>query len=732
MPHREASDVVKETPFYISATGATHRPRKTLKHDDMFLVVDDHGDIGVVGGGPDGLFDSDTRYVSRLELLINGMEPLHLGSSIRSDNLFLSVDLTNPDIYRDGELILPKDQIHISRILFIYDSIFWQRIGIENHSMGPVNFALSIAFASDFADIFEIRGQRRQKRGHATSLITSASEVATRYLGRDRVARTLDVTFEPKPHALQPTMATYQFDLAHGAKTVAVLSMACRRNGTASTFFGAMRSGRRERERGIVSGAVVETANTALNEVLYRSRADLAMLLTKTMQGPFPYAGIPWFSTTFGRDAMIAAMQVLWLDPSIAKSVLLRLAALQATDVDAASDAQPGKIVHELRGGEMAMLGEVPFRRYYGSVDSTPLFLMLLGLYVDRTGDLALAEELRPAAEMALKWITTYGDVDGDGFVEYARQNEDGLVNQGWKDSSDSVFHADGRLAKGPIALVEVQAYVYSALRHAARTFDRLHSAERAAHMVEEAEAFRAAFERAFWSEKLGSYVLALDGNKSPCLVSSSNAGHALFAGISSPEHAARVARGFASAEMDCGWGIRTVSSKSARYNPMSYHNGSVWPHDTAIVASGLCRYGYKAQAARLFDRLYQSATFMEYRRLPELFCGFSRRLGRGPTLYPVACAPQAWSCGALSMILQSLLGLEVDVDRSEVRLRDPCVPDCAGEITVKGLRVGDASIDFAVAGAGGATSLRVLRTSGRLSASIVSGTKDGDGRICA
>jgi len=713
-----------ETDFHIHATGASARPRHTLKHDDTFAVVDSHGDIGASAGGPDGVFHADTRYLSRLELLLNGTELLLLGSNMRDDNSTLSIDLTNPDIYRDDEIVLPKDTLHIVRTMLIWRGTAYQRIGIRNHGSQPLTVRLSLSFANDFADVFEVRGVRRMRRGHSEAEVRGRDQLVFRYLGLDGRERVSTLSFDPAPAELTSRQAFYDITLGSGRRCSIFFAVTCDRleDRQPGQFFRGMIGSMHERKRAARDTTAIQTSNELFNQVLCRSAADLSMLMTRTPQGRYPYAGIPWYSTTFGRDGLITALQMLWCDPGMSLGVLRRLAHYQARDVDPVNDAEPGKILHEMRAGEMAVLREVPFEQYYGSVDSTPLFVMLAGAYGERTGDDETLRALWPNVEAALQWIDKWGDRDGDGFVEYARQTDKGLSNQGWKDSHDSIFHADGTLAEGPIALAEVQGYVYAAKELAARAARRLGEMALAAALEAQAARLAARFDEAFWCEEIGTYALALDGQKRQCRVRTTNAGQVLLSGIAPRHRAESVAARLMLRPSFSGWGIRSVARDELRYNPMSYHNGSIWPHDNALVALGFARYGLKEPVERVFRGLFEAATYLELNRLPELFCGFRRGPGRGPTLYPVACAPQAWSAAAPFALLQASLGLWFSPEENEVRLYNPRLPPFLEEVVVRNLRLGKASIDFAVRQHRNDISLRVLRNEGNIRVSILYG----------
>jgi glycogen debranching enzyme len=717
-------DHVAEAPFYIPATAAAARPRHVLKHDNTFIVLDGNGDLGASAGGPDGLFHCDTRFLSYLEFLLNGMQPLPLGANVRDDNTLLTIDLTNPDIYFENHLVLPKDTLHVVRTVFLLPDAAYQRLAIRNHGDAPVSLRLTMLFDGDFADLFEVRGMHRTKRGTITRQASRRSTACLAYCGIDGKLRQTVLRFDPAPAELSETAAGYSLDLAPKHSAAISLAIGCGMPDPPKPVspvraLRAVHRSRRAASRGICT---VETSNDVLNEVLCRSMSDLYMLISDTPQGPYPYAGIPWYSTTFGRDGLITAMQMLWLDSRIAQGVLRRLSAYQAKTHDPASDAQPGKILHEMRNGEMAALREVPFGLYYGSIDSTPLFVMLACLYAERTGDQATLAELWPAVEAALAWMDESGDQDGDGFLEYSRETEDGLANQGWKDSQDAIFHADGRLAEGPIALAEVQGYAYCAKRLAARSAQRLGRADQAKALDAAADRLAERFDASFWCPEIGMYALALDGAKQQCRVRSSNAGQVLFSGIADAHRAREVGEAMMGPKFFSGWGIRTIASTESRYNPMSYHNGSVWPHDNALIALGLARYGLRNAVQRLFKGLFDAAAYMELRRLPELFCGFQRGRGRGPTHYPVACSPQAWASATPFTLIEASLGLQFHPDANEIRLLNPCLPSFLDEMVLRDLRLNAASVDIRLHRHGDDVSVEVLERRGQVQVSVVFG----------
>ncbi|MBM0105712.1 amylo-alpha-1,6-glucosidase [Steroidobacter sp. S1-65] len=708
--------------FYISAHSslAELRPR-TLKHGDTFALFDPLGDLSTPHG-PQGLYHGDMRFLSQLRLTIEDEAPLLLSSTVRSNNAMLDVDLTNADVRRGDTLVLPKDTVHISRSKFLWNGGCYELLSVRNFADAPTRIRIALDFAADFVDVFEVRGFVRHTRGRVSERVSGVGRVRFEYASLDKVPRATEVVFHPAPTLLTERRATFDLELGPKQRRAIVVTVLCRGDDQPleERFWPAMRAAQRSLRDATHRAAALETSSSSVNEVLCRSMADLCMLVTDTDRGPYPYAGVPWFSTAFGRDGLITAMQMLWLYPSLARGVLRYLAANQAQTVDAVSDAEPGKILHETRQCELARLGEVPFARYYGSIDSTPLFVALAGMYWRTTGDRQTLEQIWPNIKAAFAWMDHYGDPDGDGFLEYRRRSDGGLANQGWKDSNDAVFHADGALAEPAIALCEVQGYAYMARSLGAQMAQALGESALAARLLQQANELKEKFEASFWDETLGTYVLALDGHKRPCRVRSSNAGQVLFTGIASPERAARTAQVLAGRDLFSEWGIRTISSRERRYNPTSYHNGSIWPHDNALIALGLARYGHSRQAARVTAAILDAAMQMDLRRLPELFCGMPRRRDKGPVLYPVACAPQAWAAAAPFALLQACLGLEIDAQQRLVRLNHPCLPDSIDQLRIANLHVGEDRIDMMVRRRGEGVAVNVSSRSGAAEVVVV------------
>ena len=686
---------------------------RVLKKDDTFAVFDPHGDIVAGPGSPYGLYHAGTRFLSRFALRLGRREPLLLSSTVTEDNGCFAADLTNPDVVRDGKVVLSRGAIHLyrSRVLRHGGSI--ERIRLTNHGLEPIEVPLTIEFDADFADVFEVRGTRRTQHGQRLSTMAADRAVVLRYRGLDAVERRTRLECGRVPDRSDEASWFFLVPLRQHEYAEIEVAATCEvgdERRTTARFEEMLE--RRSSARG---GCEIVTSNAGFDRWLRRSSADLRMMMTQTPFGPYPYAGIPWFSTPFGRDGIITAFALLWAAPDVARGVLNFLAETQATETNDTRDAQPGKILHEMRDGEMAALGEIPFGRYYGSVDATPLFVMLAHAYFERTYDLPFVEHLWPHVLAALGWMDRFGDVDGDGFIEYARRSEAGLIQQGWKDSWDSVFHADGRLAEPPIALCEVQGYAYAAWLGAAQLATARGEHEHAQEWTERARRLQTDFEEAFWCEELGTYALALDAAKAACRVRTSNAGHCLFTGIASREHACRIADTLMCDASFSGWGIRTVSASAARYNPMSYHNGSVWPHDTALIAAGFARYGLMHEAARMLSALFDLSQVVDLHRLPELICGFHRREDGYPTLYPVACAPQAWSAGAVFLLLQACLGLHVDATKRCVSFTHTVLPECIESLRLVNLRVGDASVDLLLTRHARDVGITVLRRDGQL-----------------
>ncbi|ESX64136.1 amylo-alpha-1,6-glucosidase [Mesorhizobium sp. LSHC420B00] len=674
-----------------SAPREPHR-QFALKHEDCFIVADSYGDIRGTG---DGLFRDDTRVLSRFRLFVGGRMPSLLGASLSQDNILFTANLTNrATIGPNGSETLPG-VVHIDRTRFIWQDRMFERVIFTNYSARDVLLPVRFDFDADFRDMFEVRGTTRSRRGRAHEALVGESRVTFRYEGLDNVERQSVIAFSMTPHQIHPNHA--EFLILVGMRDSRALHLEVghseeipssnRFRAAAARARFAMRSKRRQ-------GATVFSSGRVFNDWLTRTRADIALLTTDLETGPYPYAGIPWFSTAFGRDGVISALQMLWLNPDLARGVLAFLARYQSTETSIFDDAEPGKIMHETRKGEMAVLRELPFGRYYGGVDTTPLYVYLAWSYADRTGDDELVDRMWDSLCAAIAWMEEVGARNGEGFVTYSRAADTGLFNQGWKDSADAIFHSDGTIPRGPIALVEVQGYVFAAYQGMAALAAKRGDAAKAAHWSGMAERIRNAVETQFWMPDRNFYALAIDGEGKQCAVRASNPGHLLYVGLPSAERAQSIAAQLLSAHLHSGWGVRTLADDELPFNPMSYHNGSIWPHDTAICAAGLARYQERTSVVKLMSSMFEAAVRFNM-RLPELFCGFTRAIGDAPVAYPVACLPQAWSAGSAFMMLQACLGIRIDGWKREINVERPRLPIGIDNIVLRHLAVGDVKVDL-------------------------------------
>jgi len=692
MPERPSDEVLIGEHYYILASGiAADLPKLVLKHDEAFLVADRRGDSPPLPGSEFGFYVDGTRHLSQLELRLHGLRPLSLNAGTSEDGLEAAIDLTNPDVAMSPTALLPGRSTRIARRITVFDRALHHSLRVESFAHDRHELVLTLHFGADFVDVFEVRGHPREQRGATLPPRGQADRVRLAYRGLDKVVRATQLVFDPPPDRLEADHAEFRLSLAAGERVELSLTVAAVEGADmpAPRDFLAATSGRRAVVRRVEEAATgVRSNHDRFNQWLARSRRDLHLLLTETRDGFVPYAGIPWYVAPFGRDAVLTALQVLPFEPEIAAGTLRFLARHQGAADDDFTEQEPGRILHEYRRGEMAACGEIPFVPYYGSVDATPLFVMLFAEYVRWTADDRLARALWPAVERALAWMERTAAAQGAGYLAYARRSPLGLVNQGWKDSHDAVMHASGRLAEGPIALAEVQGYQHAALLGAADIARHLGHGATALHLAERARRLRERFEADFWLPDEAFYAEALDGEGRPCRVISSNPGHLLWTGIVSATRAHIVARRLMADDMFTGWGIRTLSSHERLYNPMSYHNGSVWPHDTAIAAAGMRRYRFTEPFLTLTTALFEAALQFEGVRMPELFCGFTRVEGYGPTWYPVACAPQAWAAGVPFQLVGAMLGLVPEAHDNQLTLVRPQLPGWLRWLELNNLRV--------------------------------------------
>jgi len=704
--------------YVLASSSRTDDRTRALKHANTFCLFDRYGDIQHIGLGEQGIYHRGTRFLSLYELSVNNRRPILLNSTVKQDNSMMTVDMTTSNLYDNDRLIVSQGSLHIFRSKVLWHDAQYEHLRFHNFGKDEIEFRVSLEFSADFRDIFEVRGAKRKKRGEIFPCKNTDRSISLGYRGLDNVERYTVIEFSHDIDVTENNKANFTVTLAPREKKEFCITVTCQIEKVISNsthYPVAIKEHQDAMQSMNAACGDVYSSNEQFNNWLNRSAADLRMLITMTKHGPYPYAGIPWFSTAFGRDGIITALHYLWLYPEIAKGVLSFLAHTQATKVNPAIDAEPGKIFHETRNGEMAELGEVPFKLYYGTIDATPLFIVLAGEYYDRTGDEDFIKSIWPNIKHAIKWIDEYGDRDGDGYVEYARESDDGLVQQGWKDSNDSIFHSDGVDAIGPIALCEVQGYVFQAKTFAATFATLFEDSALSIQLAKQAETLKENFNRDFWCEKLSIFAIALDGNKKPCEVLSSNAGHVLYSGIANNDYAQRTAETLLSADLFSGWGVRTIARTEKRYNPMSYHNGSIWPHDNAIIAMGLARYGFKDKALQILTGLFNASIMMDLNRLPELFCGFKQIEDQSPTLYPVACSPQAWASSTVFGILQACLGLTFNAKESQISFHHPVLPDYLQRLQITNLRIGDSVIDIAFRRHTNDVGIKVIRKTGEI-----------------
>ncbi|HEU4355119.1 MAG TPA: amylo-alpha-1,6-glucosidase [Actinomycetota bacterium] len=693
---------------------------KTLavKEGDTFLYSDREGNLDHGGSYGLGLYARDTRFLSHFRMTIGGRDPVLLSSS--SERGYMShVDLTNPDLYEGDRIVVPQQTLNIRRVRVINDRLF-ERIRVKNYNGFPVSLEVSFVLGADFADIFEVRGMLSPEHPSPEPPTLEGSGVVFGMTGRDGVRRETRVAFANPPDELrvEGKIVHASFRLSLGPYQTKLIGLTIQPSVGSQThpelgFDAAVHGLRRSYEEWEQASTQVVTDNELFNELLDRSLRDLRALYTWTGDGHIIAAGIPWYVTVFGRDALIASHQLLTINPRPARETLTFLARHQGSQVDDWRDEQPGRILHEIRRGELAGAGVVPHTPYFGSVDSTPWFLILFGQHLRWTGDLAFAEELLPAAEAALGWIDGYGDLDGDGFVEYLCRSAGGIRNQGWKDSHDSIVHADGRLAEPPIALAEVQAYVFMAKERMADVYRALGREHEADRLIAQAEELRRRFNQAFWMEDEQYFATALDADKRQVRTVTSNPGHGLYCHIVDDDKAAALAKRLLAPDMFSGWGVRTMSKSAIAYNPMSYHNGSVWPHDNALIAAGFKRYGFVRSTNRVATALFDAAIQADYMRLPELFCGFTRRTPNRPVSYPIACSPQAWAAGSPFLMLQAMLGISARAHVNLLTVNKPHLPTWLNTVEVRNLVVGGSRISLLFRREGEITSFSVLSREG-------------------
>jgi len=689
------------------------RDALVIRERSTFLLTDPNGYVPPGNNQGYGIYHADTRHLSAYTFTLNGARPVMLLSSAESGFAMEQV-MTNPTMMHDNGNRVLRGSIEMRRVRVIAD-LLEETLRITNFNPFPVVLNVLYEFGADFADIFDVRGYRRDKAGRMEEPVIDERSISYGYCGVDGRTRNTRVEFDRKPDYLDPSTALFRVTLAHREPVILRIEISPH----AGPEPGVTRIRRVEAVaddyRKWTDGCTeITTDNLFLNRVLSRSTHDVRMLWSTGHDGTeYPAAGTPWFDALFGRDSCILSMQMLAVRPEIARNCLLMLARTQGTRIDHVRDEEPGKIIHELRVDELSAAGELPYGPYFGSIDATPLYLWLAAEYYAWTGDAEFLRSLLPSIERATAWVREHGDAKGDGFLSYEKHSAKGLVNQGWKDSWDAISHADGTLAAAPIALVEAQGYVYAASRRLSHALQHIGERRVAAELRREASAMRRRFNDHFWMKDEGYYALAIDGTGEPVRSIASNAAHCLWAALIEPAHAQQVVRRLMSSELFSGWGIRTLSEKHPRFNPIGYHVGTVWPHDNSLAAFGLKMYGFEPELNDLAGALFDVATSFEYFRLPELFGG-ERRVEHGPPVpYPVACRPQSWAAGAVPLVMQAILGLKAEAPDGQLRVVSPQLPHWLNSVSVRGLRVGKGEVSLQYRREGDQTRVEVQQATG-------------------
>ncbi|MDQ6672658.1 MAG: amylo-alpha-1,6-glucosidase, partial [Chloroflexota bacterium] len=690
------------------------------KQGSLFLLSTDAGDVQA--DTDQGLYFHDMRYISAETLRLNDSSPVSLLADASEGNHAL-FELTNADLGDDsGELRVHKESLGIRREKCLGDD-YAQVITIQNYTSELAEFCLRLHYEADFADMFVVRGMHPGKRGKLHAPRWRGATLTFRYDGADKHQRTTKLHFSHPPAEHHTGDLEYRLSLK--AQQVWQLKVSCQlHDGQGSSQLessphAAEGTGATDIQRAqagaLGPGAQVETSNALFNEIVTRSFLDLHMLRMRQEDQIFFAAGVPWYVALFGRDSLVTSIETAAFEPEIGANTLRVLARHQGTQVDDWRDEQPGKILHEFRVDELANLGEIPQTPYYGSVDSTPLFLVLLGIYSAWTGSLDLFHELHGNVCSALAWIDQFGDSDGDGFIDYQTHSKLGARNQGWKDSGNGIVMEDGQLGEPPIALPEVQGYAYLAWSSMAELFERDGDSATAERLRNKAQRLYSAFNREFWlaDERYYAFCRQADGRFSKSIAS--NAAHTLWTGIVDPKHARAVVRRVLQSDMFSGWGVRTLSALHPAYNPVDYQVGSVWPHDNAIIVAGMQRHGFDKEANQVFTAMMQAASKFEHFRLPEVFAGYERGVASKPVKYPVACNPQAWAAGSIPYMLASMLGLQPDAFNRILHVQHPHLPDWLRWVTLSHLRVGDAEVDLRYERSDHGTLVAVTRKRGDL-----------------